>query len=327
MSAEHLNFPLLGHLPSVSRMVMGCMGFGGDWNESPIEEHEIAKAHAAVEAALDIGITLFDHADIYTLGKAEQTMGILFKRSPSLRDRLLLQTKCGIRFADATGPKRYDLSFQHIVTSLDNSLRRLNVDHVDILMLHRPDPLMEPVEIARAWEQIRASGKARFLAVSNMQSGQMQALAGALPEPPIANQLEMSLLKLDWLEAGTCFNDDQSVPAVNWANTLDYCQRHGVQLQAWGALARGIFSGSRTNDTPAHLAQTAQLVQTLAAEQAVSPEGIVLAWLLMHPAQIQPVIGTTHPARIRACGDALRVRLSREQWYALYVAARGRELP
>jgi predicted oxidoreductase len=306
---------------------MGCMGFGGDWNHSPVDENDVGKAHAAVEAALEIGITLFDHADIYTLGKAEQTMGILFKREPSLRDRLLLQTKCGIRFADATGPKRYDLSSQHILSSLDNSLRRLNVEQVDILMLHRPDPLMEPDEIARAWEQINTSGKARFLAVSNMHSDQIRSLQKTLSEPLVANQLEMSLLKLDWLEAGTCFNDSQGAAALNWANTLDYCQRHGMQLQAWGALARGIFSGSRTNDTPAQLAQTAQLVQTLAAEQSVSSEGIVLAWLLMHPAKIQPVIGTTHPARIRACGDALRVRLSREQWYALYVAARGRELP
>jgi predicted oxidoreductase len=314
-------------LPTASRMVFGCMGLGGDWSSSSIAEADIARAQAAVEAALQIGVTLFDHADIYSRGRAEQVMGMLFKRQASLRDTILLQSKCGIRFADASGPKRYDLSGSHIVTSVDNSLRRLNTEHLDILLLHRPDPLMEPAEVAQAWHQIKTSGKARYLGVSNMHAGQMRALAAVLDEPLLVNQLEMSLLKLDWLETGSCFNDQQGALALNWCATLEYCQTEGVQLQAWGALAHGALSGADLSDAPENLRRTAQLVQDLANEQRVSREAIVLAWLMQHPARIQPVIGTTDPARIRACGEAHRVELSREQWYRLYVSSRGRELP
>lgn len=321
------SFVLQRTVPTSSRLVFGCMGLGGSWDAQPIGDQERRHAAAAVEAALEIGITLFDHADIYTLGKAEQVFGELLKQDPRLRERLLLQSKCGIRFADGSGPKRYDLSQDYILASVDGILQRLGTEYLDVLLLHRPDPLMEAEEIAEAWLKLKASGKVRQLGVSNMHSGQMALLQQTLPDPLVANQLEMSLLKHDWIENGTCFNDDQGKGSRVWSDTLQYCQQHGVQLQAWGALARGWYSGAAPQDAPAAVHATAALVQQLAAQHQVAAESLLLAWLLRHPAGIQPVIGTAHPGRIRACADALKVVLSREEWYQLYVSARGQELP
>ena len=322
-----MNFPLLTHLPEASRLIFGCMGLGGTWDQQALTETNISHAQAAIEAALDIGITVFDHADIYTLGKAEQSFGEVLRRRPSLRDRMLLQSKCGIRFADGDGPKRYDLSAQHIRHSVDAILRRLGCDHLDVLLWHRPDPLLDPAEIAEAWAAIHREGKARYWGVSNMHAGHMRLLQQHLGEAPLVNQLDMSLLKLDWLEAGSCFNDRQGANSLVWADTLEHCRLQGVQIQAWAALARGWLSGALPHDAPERVRQLAQRVQQLAEQYQISREGIVLAWLLRHPAGIQPVIGSSHPGRIRACADALKLELSRGDWYELYQLARGGELP
>jgi predicted oxidoreductase len=303
------------------------MGLGGGWNQDALQAEHIAQAQAAVEAALAIGITLFDHANIYQFGKAEQCFGELFKQQPSLRHQMQLQTKCGIRFADASGPKRYDLSAAHIIESVHASLRRLHTDTIDVLMLHRPDPLMEPDDINLAWRTLFEAGKVRQLAVSNMHAGQLRQLVARLDVPLVANQLEMSLLKTDWLDADTCFNDAQGQSSLVWGDTLQYCQSQQIGLQAWGSLGKGKYSGGAPQDAPPAVLATAQLVQHLAKEHGVARESVVLAWLLKHPARIQAVIGTAQPERIRACADASRVALTRAQWYALYQSARGRPLP
>ena len=322
-----VTFPLSQFLPGASRIALGCMGFGGGWDDQPLGESHIAEAHAALETALEAGLTLFDHADIYTRGKAERAFGELFRRAPALRDRLLLQTKCGIRFSDDSGPGRYDFSRDYIIAAVDASLSRLGTSHVDLLLLHRPDPLMEPTEVSEAFMRLRASGKVRHFGVSNMRAAPMRALERVLDVPLVANQLEMSLLAHDWLENDDAFNDGQDAGARRWDDTLHHCQAAGVQLQAWGPLAHGALSGALPADASQAVVATATMVQSLADQHAVSCEAIVLAWLLRHPAQIQPVIGTTRPARIRACAQALGVRLSREEWYRLYVTARGRALP
>ncbi len=313
--------------PETSRLIYGCMGLGGGWNTDPLRAADVSHAQAAVEAALEIGITLFDHANIYTLGKAEQCFGELFKQQPGLRQRMRLQTKCGIRFADADGLKRYDLSAEHIIESVHASLRRLNTHYLDVLMLHRPDPLMELDEINEAWRTLFEAGKVRQLGVSNMHAGQLRQLVSALETPLVANQLEMSLLKTDWLDADTCFNDPQGQSSLVWGDTLHYCKSENIAMQAWGALGKGWYSGGAPHDAAPAVTATAQLVQQLADEHGVTRESIVLAWLLKHPARIQPVIGTANPERIRACADASSVALTRGQWYALYQSARGRELP
>ena len=309
----------------MGRLIYGCMGLGGGWNRDPLSEADIAKAHAAVEAALEIGITTFDHADIYTFGKAEQSFGELFKRQPSLRDRIQLQTKCGIRFADDAGPKRYDLSAEYIVQAVEASLRRLNTERIDILLLHRPDPLMQADEINAAMRKL--GDKVGALGVSNMHAGQLRLLSQGLDAPLAANQLEMSLLKRDWIDADTCFNDGQHSGSLAWQDTLQFCQRKDIALQAWGALAKGWYTGAQADDGQPDVARTATLVQHLAEKHGVAGESIVLAWLLRHPARIQPVIGTANPDRIRACAAAESVALTRGEWYDLYQTARGQELP
>ncbi|MBV8503085.1 MAG: aldo/keto reductase [Paucibacter sp.] len=323
--------PLQRLLPTSSRLVLGCMGLGGDWNHDPSSETDVARAHAAIEAALDIGITLFDHADIYTLGKAESVFGTLLRRTPSLRERVLLQTKCGIRFKgfqhDA-GPKRYDLSAAYIEAQAEHSLARLGTDHLDLLLLHRPDALMETEEIAEAFTRLRRSGKVRHFGVSNMQAGQMAWLSRALDAPLAVNQLEMSLARLEPFEAGTCFNDPQAgvrPGALAWAGVMEYCQQEGVQLQAWGSLAKGRYTAEQARLPADEPVRT--LIAELAHAHGLSREAVMLAWLMRHPARIQPVIGSSDPARIRACGDAMKLVMSREDWYALYQAARGAELP
>lgn len=315
--------PLNTHLIDVGPLVYGCMALGGDWGGGSVSEADIAQAHAAVEAALDIGIRLFDHADIYRRGKAEAVFGELLRRDAGLRRRIRLQSKCGIRFADDIHVGRFDLSADHIERSVDGILQRLGIDHLDILLLHRPDALMEPAEIARAFGRLKVAGKVGHLGVSNMHAGQMRWLQSALGEPLVVNQLELSLAKLDAIDAGTTFNDPQAASrpgAMAWAGTLEYAQQQGVQLQAWGSLAQGRF-----NDPTASPA--AQAVHEIAETHRTTPNAVLLAWLLRHPAGIQPVIGSGNAERIRACADATRIPLSREEWYRLYVTARGQSLP
>lgn len=315
--------PLHTHFTDIGPLVYGCMALGGDWNGGPLTEADIAQAHAAVEAALDIGVKLFDHADIYRRGKAEAVFGELLKRDASLRAKVRLQSKCGIRFADEANVGRFDLSAAYIEHSVNGILQRLCVEQLDILLLHRPDALMEPAEIAHAFGRLKAAGKVAHLGVSNMHAGQMRWLQTALNEPLVVNQLELSLAKLEAIDVGTTFNDPQAAArpgAIGWAGTLEYAQQHGVQLQAWGSLAQGRF-----NDPAASAA--AQVVHQTAEAHRTTPNAVLLAWLLRHPAGIQPVIGSGNAERIRACADATQIQLSREEWYRLYVTARGERLP
>ena len=219
------------------------MGLGGGWNQSPVNQGDIKQTHEIIDTCLDLGINMIDHADIYTFGKAEQVFGEVIKTRPELKEQLLVQTKCGIRFEDNNGPKRYDFSKQWISQSVENSLKRLQLEQLDILLLHRPDPLADVNEIAEIFLQLKQQGKVKFLGVSNMHLGQMQLLESALGEALICNQLEMSLNHRVWLEDHVT-SGCSGHSAVNFATgTIEYCQRNGVQLQAWGSLAQGLFSG------------------------------------------------------------------------------------
>ncbi|NGP58926.1 aldo/keto reductase [Paenibacillus thiaminolyticus] len=312
---------------AASRLVLGCMGLGGGWNDEPITEMHLTAAHAAVEAALEAGINMFDHADIYTRGKAEQVFGQVLKERPALRERIVLQSKCGIRFADNGIPGRYDFSKEHILRSVDGSLQRLGVEYLDILLFHRPDPLMEPEEVAEAMSALKSAGKVRAFGVSNMSAGQIRLLQAYSKEPFIVNQLEMSLAKIGWLDQGVHVNQNAAKEDIFPEGTLEYCRLENIQIQAWAPLAQGVFSGRDLSDQPASIRETAELVQAMANEKGTTPEAIILAWLMRHPAGIQPVIGTANPGRIRACGEAVNLTLTREEWYTLYVSSRGRALP
>lgn len=324
-----LTLPLHRRQIAASPLVLGCMGLGGDWKaESPIEPQHTAQALHAVETALEVGINFFDHADIYRSGKAEEVFGQVLRGRPSLRERVYLQTKCGIRFAEGPGvPGRYDFSKEHIVESVDGSLRRLGTEYLDILLLHRPDPLMEPEEVAQAFDTLHAAGKVRAFGVSNMNAAQMQFLQASLDQPITVNQIELNLAHLGFLESGVHVNQAPSVHDAFPPGLFEYCQMNGVQIQSWSPLARGLFSGPGLEKATPAVQSTAALASALARDKGTTQEAILLAWILRHPAGIQPVIGTTRAERIRACAQATQITLTREEWYALYVTARGRALP
>lgn len=319
--------PIASYLPQASRIVYGCMGLGGGWSANPVSAVDIRQAEAVIEASLESGINFFDHADIYTHGKAEKAFGEVLKQSPGLRKKMLIQSKCAIRFEDEIGPGRYDFSAEWISKSLNGILSRLNIEKLDVLLLHRPDPLADMQEVVKTLESLRDAGKFDHLGVSNMHLHQISFLQSALDMPVVANQLELSLAKLDWLDEGVMFNTagNNSIDFVS--GTLEHCQMQGIQLQAWGCLAQGKFSEQEINSKDESVRNTTRYVMQLAEKYHVGSEAIVLAFLLRHPAQIQPIIGTTNIERIRSSAKAPSVNLTREEWYGLYVKSRGQRLP
>ncbi|MEV8426139.1 aldo/keto reductase [Streptomyces niveus] len=308
------------------RLLYGCMGLGGAWDTTPYGPVDIDAAEAAVQAALDIGITTFDHADIYRHGKSEAVFGEVLSRTPGLRERVVLQTKCGIRLADGDRPGIYDLRAASIVRRVEESLTRLRTDVIDVLLLHRPDPLADPDEVAGALTSLHEQGLVRRFGVSNMGGAQIAQLKSALGLPLVANQLEMSLQRRDWVEAGVLVNTPAAASLGYPLGTTEYCRANGIALQAWGALAQGRYTGRE--ETPDEVA-TARLVASLAEAKNTTPETILLWWLRRHPARIAPVVGSARPERIRACADAAvrEPELSHEEWYDLWLTARGVPLP
>lgn len=316
--------PIHTKIPHADRLLFGCMGLGGDWNASFTTKEQQANDFKALDSAIEHGYRFFDHADIYTRGKAEQVFGEYLALQPGLRDQLILQTKCAIRFADEHAPGRYDFSPTYVRDCVEQSLRRLNTDRVEVLLLHRPDPLMDIRQIAEVLQQLQAEQKVLHIGVSNFGWPQMQLLQSALDTPIVANQLQMSLKDHAWLEQNVLTGMPEGAQHFFSYGTVEYCQQQQVQLQAWSSLAKGAFSGAAK--TPHDEVVTAKVAE-LAALYQTSAEAIVLAWLMRHPAGIQPVIGTTNAERIAACAKARGLLLSRDHWYQLYVAARGHALP
>jgi len=298
----------------------GCMGLGGGWNQALSGEEDLRIAEKAVMTALEGGINLFDHADIYKYGRSEEVFGEVLKLHPGLRERMLIQSKCGIRRKDDPEPgrpMRYDFSYEHILNSVEGSLRRLRCEYLDFLLLHRPDPLIEPEEVARAFDHLHQTGKVRFFGVSNHNAAQIAFLQMFLDQPLFVNQVEFSLLHAGLVGDGIGFNQPGSI-AGHTEGTLEYMRRYGILIQAWSPLARG-----RYRENPELMA----LLEKLAAEKQVTPETIMLAWILRHPAGIKPVIGTTNTERIYWCCKAAEITLSREEWYRLYETAAGKPVP
>ncbi len=304
------------------RVLYGCMGLGGSWDDTPYAAADIGHAEAAVEAALAAGITAFDHADIYRYGKSEAVFGEVLARTPGLRERITLQSKCGIRLPEGGRPGRYDLRGPSILQRVEESLVRLRTDSLDVLLLHRPDPLARPEEIAAALTALHRQGLVRHFGVSNMSAAQIAQLQAQLDVPLVVNQLEMSLARRDWVEAGVLVNTAAAAANGFPHGTVEYCSANGIRLQAWGALAQGRF-------TRAEAGPAGELLGKLAARKGTTPETVLLWWLQRHPAGIAPVIGTGRPERIAACSDAVHrePELTHEEWYELWTAARGAPLP
>ncbi len=309
-----------------SRLGYGCMQIGG--SREPIDRDSVDAATRIVAKAIDQGITLFDHADIYCMGRSESVFGEVMQQIPGIRDQIVIQSKCGIRLENDPqpgDPQRYEFSRDHIVRSVEASLRRLDTDRLDILLLHRPDPLAEPEQIARAFDELASAGKVRYFGVSNHNAGQIALLQKHLDQRLVINQLEISLLHNGLIAEGIRSNIvSADYPAA--AGTLDYCRERDILVQAWSPLAGGALVRVPEDASP-RIRACAREVAALAEREGLPPEAIALAWLLRHPAGIQPIVGTTREDRLDACCAADGVDLSREDWYRLFAAARGGPVP
>lgn len=311
-----------------SRLIYGCMGLGGTWEDGRYGAREIELAEAAVAAALESGISRFDHADIYRRGSAESVFGDVLRRAPGLRERIRIQGKVGIRLAEGDAVGHYDLGARAIREGVVGSIERLGVERLDVLLLHRPDPLWEPAEVAIAVAELQRDGLVGDVGASNMSAAQLVALQDALDAPLVANQLEMSLARHGFVDSGVLVNHPDGARTDFPHGTIEHCRGRDIELQAWGSLAAGRYSGA-TEDAGPDAAATAALVSRMAGELGVTREAVVLGWLMRHPARIAPVIGTTSPDRIRACADAEAVAaaMTRVEWYTLYTTARGKPVP
>ncbi|TDS83018.1 aldo/keto reductase [Nesterenkonia aurantiaca] len=298
---------------SASQLVLGLMRIADKTDQQIRELYDRARA---------AGVDFLDHADIY--GGAPHTCERRFAEAVKLtgaeREEVLIQSKVGI----VTDGPFYDFSYEHIVTEVEESLRALQTDHLDILLLHRPDPLVEPAEVARAFDELQAAGKVRHFGVSNHTVGQIELLRTAVTQPLVVNQMQLSLVHAPILTEGAQANTLGGTGTVTpaGADIVEYCRRHAITLQAWSPYQSpsGVFL-----DNPDYPELNAVLAR-LAQRHGVTPTGIATAWLTRHPADIQVVLGTTQGARVEEAAAGSEVRLSRREWYELLVAA-GHRLP
>jgi predicted oxidoreductase len=291
--------------PVFSRLALGLWRLTG-WELSDAQLRDL------VHACLDLGITTFDHADIYGDYACEDLFGRALALEPTLRDKMQLVTKCGIKLVSTHRPahtvKHYDTSREHIIASAETSLKTLRTDHIDLLLIHRPDPLLDPDEVAEAFAELRQAGKVLHFGVSNFTPSQFELLASRLDFPLVTNQVEISVLHMDALHDGT----------------LDQCLRLGIAPMAWSPLGGGrLFRGE--DEQAIRLGQALSAVGE--ALGGASPAQVALAWLLQHPARIVPVLGTGKVDRIRKAVHAENLQLTRQQWFAIWRASKGEDVP
>jgi len=303
----------LGNELDVPVIGLGCMRI---WDK-PIPEVE-----RLITTSLELGINFFDHADIYGGGKSEEVFAQALKNLQISRDKVIIQTKCGIRSGF------YDLSKKHIITSVEKALKRLDTDYIDVLLLHRPDTLMELEEIAEAFSYVHSKGYVRYFGVSNFNSMQIELLSSAVNYKLLTNQLQLSLTNTGMIDSGI-FANTKFHQAINRdGSILEYCRLKGITIQAWSPFQYGNEYGNIQGvfiDNPLFPDLNAKL-EYLANKYNVSKEAIAIAWILRHPAKIQPIVGTTNPERLKKIAQAQNVDLTREEWYSLYIAA-GNMIP
>ena len=274
------------------------------------------EASAFVNTALEHGANFFDHADIYGAGKSEEIFGKAIL--PSMRETILLQTKCGIRKG------QYDFSYAHIVNSVEGSLKRLNTEYLDVLLLHRPDTLMEPEEVARAFSHLRETGKVRHFGVSNHNPYQIKLLQNALDFPLCANQLQFGILHTPMIDSDINVNICSDAGINRDGGVLDFCRLENITIQAWSPMQYGFIEGCFLDNEK--FPELNSLLEKLGNRYGVSKTTMAIAWILRHPAKIQPVTGTTNLTRLADCLKASEIRITREEWYEIYRAA-GNRLP
>ena len=300
------------------RLAYGCWRVAGTWEPAEVTPEREAQGRLAIISAYEAGYRLFDHADVYCHGIAESIFGSVLQLIPDMRRDVVIATKCGIRMKGdpvPPAPYRYDFSSSHIIWSCEQSLRRLEVETIDLYQLHRIDWLADPHEVAEAFGQLRESGKVREFGLSNATASQVAMFQKILPMKVAVNQVEVSLLNLSRFQDGT----------------LDQCIAENIVPLAWSPLAGGKLGHSRTEgEPPIQHPKSIELLETLdvvAQKHGTTRGNVALAWLLKHPAGIVPIIGSINPLSIRESLQAEDIQLSREEWYRLLEASRGERLP
>jgi predicted oxidoreductase len=290
-------------------VAVGCMR---------INSLDKAEAERFVQTALEEGANFFDHADIYGGGKCEEIFADAIHMNAEIREKIILQSKCGIRNG------MFDFSKEHILESVDGILKRLQTEYLDVLLLHRPDALVEPEEVAEAFDILESTGKVRHFGVSNQNPMQIQLLKKSVKQPLVANQLQLSITNANMISNGVNVNMVNDSAVNRDGSVLDYCRLNDITIQPWSPFQYGFFEGVfLENDKFPELNQK---IDEIANKYEVSNTTIAAAWLLRHPAKMQPVIGTMNINRLKDCCKATEIQLTREEWYSIYRAA-GNILP
>lgn len=295
---------------TASQLILGCMRIN-EPGKNPVE---------TIQTAYDHGINFFDHADIYGAGECETIFAKALKETSISRSDIYLQSKVGIKPGIA-----FDFSKQHIIKAVEGSLKRLDTDYLDALLLHRPDTLVEPEEVAEAFSQLEKSGKVRAFGVSNQNPGQIELLKTAVKQPLNINQLQFGLKHTGMIDAGINVNMENQAGLVRDGGILEYSRIHDITIQAWSPFQYGFFEGVFVGNDEKFPELNARLLE-LAEQYKVTPSGIAVAFINRHPAKIQTVLGTMTPSRIIEATEAADIVLTREEWYSLYMAA-GNILP
>ncbi|MBZ2103692.1 aldo/keto reductase [Streptococcus mitis] len=296
----------------LSEIVLGMMR---------IKDKSVREVEELVETALSVGINAFDLADIYGLGRCEELLGLVLKNRPDLREKMWIQSKCGIRIEEFT---YFDFSKEYILQSVDGILERLQVDYLDSLLLHRPDALMEADQVAEAFDILYKQGKVRNFGVSNQNPMMMELLKKDVKQPLAVNQLQLSVAFTPGFESGFHVNMEDSQAAMRDGSIFEYCKLHDVVIQAWSVLQFGYFKGNFVGNEKFQALN--QVLDRLATKYGVTSSTIAISWILRYPAKMQAVVGTTNPKHLREVSQAGNFSLTRKEWYEIYLAA-GNNLP
>lgn len=292
-----------------SRIVLGCMRI------SEMETNALARH---ISTAIDCGINLFDHADIYGSGECERKFGRLLATELN-REDILIQSKCGIRQGAAEGIQYYDLSETYIVESVDGILERLGTEYLDLLMLHRPDALMDPEEISAAFDQLHAAGKVRHFGLSNFNATQFDFVQKYTDHKLITNQVQFGPAASHMINRGIQANTPFDGAADKDGGLLEQSRRDNVTLQAWSPFHYGYFEGIIMDDPKFKVFN--EVLEDIGQSHGISKNAVVVAWILRHPANMQTIVGTTDTTRLESIAQAAEIKLTREEWYHIYTAA------
>ncbi|WP_432774052.1 aldo/keto reductase [Brevibacillus gelatini] len=290
-----------------SNMIMGNMR---------LTQLSLTEAEKLIRTALEEGINLFDHADIYGDGRCEEHFAAAIQMSPAIREKMILQSKCGIRAKE----NYYDFSKEHILASVDGILKRLKTEYLDILLLHRPDPLMEPEEVAEAFQKLQEQGKVNYFGVSNHNPAQIALLQKFLPQKLVINQIQFSIVHTPVIDSGITLNMKTDQSLNRDSSVLEYCRLHDITLQAWSPFQHGVFKGPFLGDL-IHFPELNKVIDSIAEKYEVTSTAIAVAWITRHPANIQVVLGTTNVQRLKDACKGADLTLTREEWYRIYKAA------